>query len=128
MKQVVQAVSGGDIRVVDVPPPSISAAEVLVRTSVSVISPGTERAVTQLARSNLLAKARSRPDLVRQVMRKASVEGPKQAYKSVRSKLQDEIPLGYSAAGIVEEVGEAVANISPGQLVATAGAGRAKPR
>jgi predicted dehydrogenase/threonine dehydrogenase-like Zn-dependent dehydrogenase len=98
---------------------------VLVRTRVSVISPGTERAVTQLAQSGLIAKARARPDLVRQVVKKAKTEGLAQTVKTVRGRMSEDLPLGYSAAGIAVEVGDAVAGIVPGQLVATAGAGRA---
>jgi predicted dehydrogenase len=98
---------------------------VLVRTVVSVISPGTERAVTELAGSSLLAKAKARPDLVRQVIKKARTEGLKSTTKAVRNRLEEDIPLGYSAAGIVEAVGEYVSGISPGDRVATAGAGKA---
>src|SRR5580658_10658438 len=75
VKQVVQPVSGGPVEILEVPRPVISPTEVLVRTVASVISPGTERAVTALARSGLIAKARARPDLVRQVVRKAQIEG-----------------------------------------------------
>ena len=125
MKQVVQSASGGPVRVLDVPRPVNSPTEVLVRTVASLMSPGTERAVTALARSNLLAKARARPDLVRQVVKKARNEGVLQAARAVSTRLHDDIPLGYSAAGIAIEVGEAVAGIAPGQLVATGGAGKA---
>ena len=45
--------------------------------------------------------------------------------RAVRSRLDDDTALGYSAAGVVEEVGEAVAGVRAGQLVATAGAGQA---
>ena len=123
MKQVVQSASGGPVEVLEVPRPVIGPAEVLVRTVASVISPGTERAVTALARSSLLAKARARPDLVRQVVRKAQAEGIPAAARAVRGRLAADIPLGYSAAGVVVEVGAAVDGIRPGQLVATGGAG-----
>ena len=125
MKQVVQPVSGGPVEVLDVPRPAISSTEVLVRTVASVISPGTERAVTALARSSLLAKARARPDLVRQVVRKAQAEGIPAATRAVRGRLAGDVTLGYSAAGVVAEVGAAVAGIGVGQLVATGGAGKA---
>jgi predicted dehydrogenase/threonine dehydrogenase-like Zn-dependent dehydrogenase len=125
MKQVVQPVSGGPAEVLDVPRPVISPTEVLVRTVASVISPGTERAVTALARSSLLAKARARPDLVRQVVRKARAEGIPAAARAVRGRLAADLPLGYSAAGRVAEVGAAVDGIGVGQLVATGGAGQA---
>lgn len=125
MKQVVQPAGGGPVEVLDVPRPAISPTEVLVRTVASVISPGTERAVTALARSSLLAKARARPDLVRQVVRKARAEGIPAAARAVRSRLAADVPLGYSAAGLVVEVGAAVDGIGTGQLVATGGAGKA---
>jgi predicted dehydrogenase/threonine dehydrogenase-like Zn-dependent dehydrogenase len=125
MKQVVQPASGGPVEVLDVPRPVIGPTEVLVRTVASVISPGTERAVTALARSSLLAKARARPDLVRQVVRKAQAEGVGSAARAVRSRLASDVPLGYSAAGVVVEVGAAVDRIGVGQLVATGGAGKA---
>lgn len=113
------------MRVVDVPRPTIGPTEVLVRTTVSVISAGTERAVTRLAQSSLLAKARARPDLVRQVLAKARTEGIGRAARAVQARLDDDIPLGYSAAGVVVEVGEMVTGISPQELVATGGAGKA---
>lgn len=125
MKQVVQPAGGGPVRVVDVPRPTIGPTEVLVQTVASAVSPGTERAVTKLAQSSLMAKARARPDLVRQVVRKARNEGVARTARSVRARLDDDVPLGYSAAGLVLAVGEAVADIAPGQLVATGGAGKA---
>ncbi|MGD0242897.1 MAG: Gfo/Idh/MocA family oxidoreductase [Streptosporangiaceae bacterium] len=125
MKQIVQPVSGGPVKILEVPRPVISPAEVLVRTVASVISPGTEGAVTALARSSLLAKARARPDLVRQVVRKARAEGLAVTAQAVRSRLASDVPLGYSAAGVVAEVGSAVDGIKVGQLVATGGAGQA---
>ena len=125
MKQVVQPVRGGPVEVLDAPRPVISPTEVLVRTVASVISPGTERAVTALARSSLLAKARARPDLVRQVVHKVHTDGISATARTVRSRLDADIPLGYSAAGVVIEVGAAVDGIRVGQLVATGGAGKA---
>ena len=125
MKQVVQPLSGGPVQVLDVPRPVPGATEVLVRTVASVISPGTERAVTALAQASLLAKARARPDLVRQVVRKARADGLTATRHAVRSRLAEDLPLGYSAAGIVLDAGAAVTGVRPGQLVATGGAGKA---
>ena len=125
MKQIVQPLAGGAVEVLDVPRPVPGPTEVLVRTVASVISPGTERAVTALAQSSLLAKARARPDLVRQVVRKARTDGFAATRQTVRSRLAEDLPLGYSAAGIVLEAGAAVTAVRPGQLVATGGAGHA---
>nr|MDT0665303.1 hypothetical protein [Micromonospora sp. DSM 115978] len=87
MKQVVQATSGGGVRVVDVPVPTIGPTEVLVRTVATVVSAGTERAMTSLAQANLLTKARARPDLVRKVVTKARTEGVPQALRSVQQRM-----------------------------------------
>ena len=125
LKSVVQPVRGGPVEVLDVPQPNPEPTEVLVRTIASVISPGTERAVTALAQSSLLAKARARPDLVRQVVRKAKAEGLAATAHSVRGRLAEDVPLGYSAAGEVVEVGSMVSGLRPGELVATGGAGKA---
>ena len=125
MKQVVQPLAGGQVEVLDVPRPVPDATEVLVHTVASVISSGTERAITALAQASLLTKARARPDLVRQVVRKARTEGIAATTRTVRSRLADDLPLGYSAAGIVVEAGTAVTGVRPGQLVATGGAGKA---
>ncbi|SQD97055.1 Putative 1,5-anhydro-D-fructose reductase [Parafrankia sp. Ea1.12] len=123
MKQVVQVAGGGDVRVVETPIPSIGATEVLVETAATIVSAGTERAVTALARSGLLAKARARPDLVRRVTEKARTDGIGEALRSVRDRLAAEMPLGYSGAGRAVRVGSAVDTIRPGDLVATGGAG-----
>lgn len=110
---------------IDVPRPTIGPTEVLVRTVASVMSPGTERAVARLAQSNLANKARARPDLVREVLRKARRDGVAATARAVRARLDEDVPLGYSAAGIAVEVGEVVEGVAPGQLVATGGAGKA---
>jgi len=125
VKQIVQPLTGRPVEVLDVPRPIADPTEVLIQTVASVISPGTERAVTALAQSNLLAKARARPDLVRQVLRKVRADGFTATHQAVRSRLAEDLPLGYSAAGIVLETGSAVTGVRPGQLVATGGAGKA---
>lgn len=126
MKQVVQSVANGALRVVEVPRPTAGVAEVLVATRRTLISAGTERAVRALASSSLVQKARARPDLVRQVIIKARAEGVRSTFASVRSRLDEQMPLGYSGVGIVAAVGEAVRGLRPGQRVATGSAGHAE--
>ncbi len=123
MKTVVQSVKDGALRIIEAPIPEPGPTEVLVATSRSVVSVGTERAVRELASASLLKKARARPDLVRQVISKAKSEGLGATRRAVQTRLQDEMPLGYSAVGRVVAVGAAVAGIAPGDRVATASAG-----
>lgn len=123
MKQVVQSIASGDLRVLEVPRPSPGPTEVLVATSRTVLSPGTERAVRKLASANLLQKAKARPDLVRQVLRKARAEGVGTTMRAVRSRLDEDMPLGYSGVGVVAQLGSAVEGLRVGQRVATGSAG-----
>ena len=102
--------------------PSPSPTQVVVETRASLISAGTERSLRGLASASLIAKARARPDLVRQVIDRARATGLRSTAKAVRSRLAEDMPLGYSAAGVVVSVGEAVSGTRPGQRVATAGA------
>ncbi len=125
MKQIIQPIGGGDLAVVDAPVPMVGPTEILVATSATAISAGTELAVTALAQSSLVDKARARPDLVRQVIRKARTEGVKATADAVRTRLASDLPLGYSGAGVVIEVGESVSGFRVGQRVATAGGGYA---
>ena len=126
MKQVVQSVRSGDLRVVEVPRPVVGPTTVLVATSHSLVSAGTEKAVRDLASAGLFRKARARPDLVRKMVRRARAEGVVDTVRAVQRKLDDDMPLGYSAAGVVLEVGEAVTGVHPGQRVATGSAGHAE--
>ncbi len=126
MKQIVQSVSDGELRVVEVPQPEPGATDVLVATRRSLLSAGTERALRKLASASLLHKARARPDLVRQVVSKARTGGVRSTLAAVRSRLDEDMPLGYSAAGVVVAAGAATDGIRPGMRVATASVGHAE--
>lgn len=122
-RRLTQKASGGDIQLQEVSHPLPGPTQVIVDTRASLISGGTERATRDLAGSSLVSKARARPDLVRKVIDKARTDGVGTAWDLVRTRLSDPIPLGYSGAGVVTRVGEAVSGIRPGNRVATAGAG-----
>lgn len=125
MKQILQNARSGDLELVEVPAPAPEPGQVLVRNCFSVVSPGTEVQILGFARMNLLFKARSRPDLVAQVMHKLREEGPVPTYRAVMSRLESPQPLGYSCAGVVEAVGRGVSRYAPGDRVSCAGAGYA---
>jgi predicted dehydrogenase len=125
VKQVIQSPKSGALELLDVPAPALLDGQVLVRNAFSVVSPGTDKMALDFARKSLLGKARSRPDLVRQVTRKLRQEGPLPTYRAVMNRLDAPQPLGYSCAGVVLEVGAGVSRFRPGDRVACAGAGYA---
>jgi len=123
MKQVLQHARTGEISVEQVPAPQLLPGCVLVRIAASVVSAGTERASAEFARKSLLQKAKSRPDLVREVISKVQRDGVFSAIQSVRSRLDQPQSPGYSSAGTVIAVCEGVTGLQAGDRVACAGVG-----
>ena len=121
MKAVLQNIKSGEITVSEIPRPILKAGNVLVRNVCSLVSAGTEKAVMEFSKANYLQKARQRPDLFRKVLNRAKNEGLWQTYKVVSNLIEQPIQLGYSCAGIVEEVGSEVSDIQVGQRVACGG-------
>lgn len=123
MRQISQSYRTGELSVVDVAPPRAPSGGILVQTTASLISAGTERTIVELAKKSLVGKARERPDLVAKVLDKVKREGALAAFDAVRSKLDSPIPLGYSLAGRVLEAGASAREFARGDRVACAGAG-----
>ena len=121
MRQVAQNYRSGELVVLDVPPPACKPGGVLVRTTYSLISTGTELMKVSEARLSLLGKARARPDQVRKVLDTAVQQGPVATYRKAMSKLDSYTPLGYSLCGVVVEVGSGAEEFAVGDVVAAAG-------
>ncbi|MFZ2055451.1 MAG: bi-domain-containing oxidoreductase [Candidatus Aminicenantales bacterium] len=123
MRQILQNQKTGELSVQEVPSPSARKGGILVRNVCSLISAGTEKTSVETAQATLLGKAKSRPDLVKQVLDNVKKEGVLATYGKVRSRLEQDKPLGYSSAGLVIESG--CEEFQAGDRVACAGAGYA---
>lgn len=125
MKQISQHYRTGELAVREMPAPAPRPGGLIVATRVSLLSAGTEKLLTDLAKASLAGKARARPDLVRQVVDKAKREGVLATIETVRAKLDMPAALGYSCAGRVVDIGAGVSDFKVGDRVACAGAGYA---
>ena len=121
MKQIFQSLRSGKTYLEDVPVPGISPGNILVKTSRSLVSPGTERMLVEFGRAGLISKARQQPEKLNQVIEKLRRDGIFPTLEAVFSKLDEPLPLGYCNAGIVVQVGEKVQDFRVGDLVASNG-------
>jgi predicted dehydrogenase/threonine dehydrogenase-like Zn-dependent dehydrogenase len=121
MKQVLQDLKSGATEVVEVPCPISRAGHLLIQTRASLISAGTERTIVEFGKSSLIAKARSQPDKVRQVLDKIKTDGIMPTLDAVFSRLNEPLPLGYCNAGVVVDVGAGVQGFSVGDRVISNG-------
>ena len=109
----------------DVPVPTPRAGMALVKVAASLVSAGTERMVIEFAEKSLVGKARSRPDLVKQVLDKAKREGLIPTVQAALNRLDQPMALGYSSAGTIMALGKNMQGFKIGQRVACAGGGYA---
>jgi predicted dehydrogenase/threonine dehydrogenase-like Zn-dependent dehydrogenase len=125
MKQLLQNIKNGKSSVEDVPIPTPLEGQALVKTEASLVSAGTERMVVEFAEKSLIGKARSRPDLVKQVIDKARREGLATTAQAAFNRLDQRMALGYSSAGTIVALGRNMPGLHVGQRVACAGGGYA---
>ena len=105
MKQIIQDIKSGRTVLEEVPVPQVRAGYVLVKTSRSLVSLGTERMLVEFGKANLIDKARQQPDKVKQVLDKIKTDGLQPTLEAVFNKLGQPLPLGYCNVGRVVAVG-----------------------
>lgn len=125
MKQLLQNIKTGKTIIEDVPTPTPREGQALVKVEASLVSAGTERMVVEFAEKSLVGKARSRPDLVKQVLDKAKREGVVNTMQAAFNRLDQPMALGYSSAGTIVQLGKNMSGFKVGQRVACAGGGYA---
>ena len=121
MRQVLQSLGDGRTVLAEVPAPRAGAGRVVVRTTCSLISAGTERMLVDFGRAGWLERARQQPGAVRQVLDKVRTDGLLATVEAVRSKLDGPVQLGYCNVGVVTEVGADVRGFAVGDRVVSNG-------
>lgn len=121
MKQILQDLAKGGTKVVSAPAPSVSKGQILINTTCSLISAGTERMLVDFGKASLIEKARQQPEKVKMVLEKVQTDGLFTTVDAVRSKLGQPLPLGYCNVGIIEAVGEGTDKFTPGDRVLSNG-------
>jgi len=121
MRQILQSLNDGSTSLTEVPAPAVPRGGLLIRTTRSLLSAGTERMLVEFGRAGWLAKARQQPDKVRQALDKIQADGLPAALEAVRSRLDQPLALGYCNVGVVGSVGADARGFVPGDRVVSNG-------
>src|SRR4051812_11234036 len=122
MKQLLQDLLNGKTEIAQVPCPEPAKGSVVIASSCSLISSGTERMLVNFGKASLLDKARQQPEKVKDVLQKVRTDGLVATYEAVTSKLSQPMPLGYSNVGVVIGVADDVTGFRIGDRVVSNGA------
>ncbi len=121
MKQIIQDLKNGETILEEVPVPMVKSGHVLIKTTKSLVSLGTERMLVEFGKANFIQKARQQPDKVKMVLDKIKTDGIKPTMDAVLNKLNQPLPLGYCNVGEVVAVGKGVEEFKVGDRVASNG-------
>lgn len=121
MMQLFLKVNDGSMQIIETPAPTVKDNHVIVETRYSVVSAGTERSLASFGGKNLLQKVKERPDQAKQVLDKMAVDGVLSTLETAFGRLNEPMPMGYSAVGTVVACGRGVTEVSVGDTVAMVG-------
>lgn len=121
MKQIIQNMKTGETILEDVPAPLVRPGHLLIQTTCSLVSLGTEKMLVEFGNASLIQKARQQPDKVKMVLDKIRSDGLMPTLEAVFNKLGQPLPLGYCNVGRVIAVGSGVTDFKLGDRVASNG-------
>ena len=121
MKQIIQDLISGQIIIRKIPMPLVKHGQLLIKSTTSLVSLGTEKMLVEFGKANLFNKIRQQPDKVKQVLNKIKTDGLIPTITTVQSKIDHPLPLGYCNAGEVISVGKGVSSLQVGDRVASNG-------
>lgn len=121
MQQILQDMGKGTTWIATAPAPQCSSGNVLIATTTTLVSAGTERMLVDFGRASYLEKARQQPEKVKMVLEKVKTDGLMTTIEAVQSKLAQPLALGYCNVGVVSEVGRKVQGFKPGDRVVSNG-------
>lgn len=121
MRQLLQDLRSGATQLADVPCPQLRRGQLLIRTTRSLVSAGTERMLMEFGKAGMIEKARQQPEKVQMAMEKVRTDGLMPTIEAIRNKLDQPLPLGYCNVGQVLEAAEDVAGFTTGDRVASNG-------
>ena len=121
MKQIIQHLKQGNTILEEVPAPQVKSGQVLIQTTRTLVSLGTERMLVEFGKANFIAKARQQPDKVKQVLNKMKTDGVMPTLEAVFNKLNQPLPLGYCNVGKVVAIGKGVSEFQVGDRVVSNG-------
>lgn len=121
MKQILQSLKTGATEVAELPAPALRRGQVLIETTHTLVSAGTERMLVDFGKAGWLEKARQQPDKVRMVLDKMGTDGVIPTLEAVFNKLDQPIPLGYCNVGRVRQLGVGVTGFEVGERVVSNG-------
>ena len=88
MKQIIQDIKNGTTLLIEVPAPQVSHGKLLIKTTHSLISLGTERMLVDFGKASYINKARQQPEKVKMVLDKIKTDGLKSTMDAVKNKLE----------------------------------------
>jgi len=121
MNQIIQNLNDGKTSLAEVPMSLCNSRSVLIQTSHTLVSLGTEKMLVDFGKGSFLQKAKQQPDKVKEVIAKVKTDGLAPTIAAVKNKLEQPIPLGYCNVGTVIEVGRDVKEFKVGDRVASNG-------